>query len=318
MAKQARKLQRAKSRDPGQSKSKRKALKQPMVQRPDAPDLAAAMSLRPLLMRLGLPLLAVWVVCGLIAGFSTSSTAITITLSIPAVLTLVAAGLVIWAMRQAKKARGVAGILSDADSEEGRKAALEQLDAGFKKKDPAAVFAKAQLLMQEDPDKALKVLEEIDLNKVMAPVADQARGQRAMIHLMRGEVSRARELVDAIELNRHQDSKERAMLGAVIGEAWARTGQAKKAVETLDLFDPEDDEFDQLRPQLYRARAFAYAYVSKQKDMRKAMRKLLDVDARLLGGFLVKKTHPLLQKEAKKMLERSGMVPRKMQVQRRM
>jgi hypothetical protein len=51
--------------------------------------------------------------------------------------------------------------------------------------------------------------------------------------------------------------------------------------------------------------------------MRKALRKLLATDVRLLGGFMVKKTHPLLQKEAKKMLEQSGQVPKKMIVQRR-
>jgi hypothetical protein len=31
---------------------------------------------------------------------------------------------------------------------------------------------------------------------------------------------------------------------------------------------------------------------------------------------MMKKTHPLLQKEAKKMLEQSGQMPRKMMVQR--
>ncbi len=51
--------------------------------------------------------------------------------------------------------------------------------------------------------------------------------------------------------------------------------------------------------------------------MRKALRKLLNIDVRLLGGFMMKKTHPLLQKEAKKLLEQSGQVPKKMVVQRR-
>jgi len=37
---------------------------------------------------------------------------------------------------------------------------------------------------------------------------------------------------------------------------------------------------------------------------------------RLLAGFMTKRTHPLLQKEAKKMIEQSGLVPRRMQVQR--
>jgi hypothetical protein len=52
--------------------------------------------------------------------------------------------------------------------------------------------------------------------------------------------------------------------------------------------------------------------------MRRVLRKLLEVDVRLLGGFMVKRTHPLLQKEVRKLMERSGQVPRKMQVQRRL
>jgi hypothetical protein len=51
--------------------------------------------------------------------------------------------------------------------------------------------------------------------------------------------------------------------------------------------------------------------------VRKVLRKLADIDIRLLGGFMIKRAHPLLQKEAKKLLEQSGAVPKRMQVQRR-
>ncbi|HSU39421.1 MAG TPA: hypothetical protein VLJ38_07630, partial [Polyangiaceae bacterium] len=50
--------------------------------------------------------------------------------------------------------------------------------------------------------------------------------------------------------------------------------------------------------------------------MKRVLKKLVAIDARLLGGFLTKRTHPLLQREAKKLLEQSGQVPRKMMVQR--
>ena len=143
----------------------------------------------------------------------------------------------------------------------------------------------------------------------MAPVADEARGQRAMIHLTQGEVGPARQLVDNIDLSRHQDARTRAMLASVVAEAWARSGDAKKATETLALFDSEDPTFEQIRPQLYRAQAYAAAQNSDMNTMRRALRKLLAVDVRLLGGFMMKKTHPLLQKEAKKILEQSGQVP---------
>jgi hypothetical protein len=108
------------------------------------------------------------------------------------------------------------------------------------------------------------------------------------------------------------------MMAAVVAEAWARSGQAKKALETLNLFNPDDEEYEKLRPQLYRAYAYAYAHTNDIKGLRRALRRLLEQDVRLLGAFMMKRTHPLLQKEAKRLIEQSGQVPRKMQVQRRL
>jgi len=281
------------------------------------PDPLGSGQLRALLTRLGLILAGVWILFGSVAGFVSSSTWRAVLIAIPVLLTGAAAAILIWTLRQAKSARGVASILSGVETDEDRKAALQKLEAGFKKDDTAAIFAKAQLELQEDPRKALKTLEFINLAKVMAPVADEARGQRAMIHLTLGEVGQARQLVDNIDLSRHQDARTRAMLASVASEAWARSGDAKKASETLSLFDPEEAAFEQIRPQLYRALAYAAAYASDLPSMRRALRKLLAQDARLLGGFINKKTHPLLQKEARKMLEQSGQVPKRMVVQRK-
>ena len=71
-----------------------------------------------------------------------------------------------------------------------------------------------------------------------------------------------------------------------------------------------------MRPQLYRALAYAYVHTNRLKDLRRVLRRLLDIDVRLLGGFLMKRTHPLLQKEARRLVEQSGAVPRQMQIQR--
>ncbi|MEB2313712.1 MAG: hypothetical protein OZ921_09780 [Sorangiineae bacterium] len=320
MAKEARKLKRAAARQESaqDAKEKRKALKQPVVARPNTelPDPLGREQLRSLGLRLGLPVAAVWLLGVLIAGVSQSTTTKAIALSVPAVATVAAAALVLWALRQAKRARSVASLLSRVESADDRKAALAELDSA-KKKDAAAIFAKAQLEMQDDPRKALATLETINLERVMAPVADEARAQRAMIHLVLGEVGLARQLADNIDLKRHQDPKTRAMLASIVGEAWARSGQSKRAIETLELYDPEDDDYEQIRAQLYRARAYAGAHGGNSALMRRALRKLLDQDVRLLGGFTGKKTHPLLMKEARKLLEQSGQVPRKMVVQRR-
>lgn len=269
-----------------------------------------------MIVRLGLVLGAIWLVGGLVAGISQSELTTQIALAVPAVLTLVVIGVAYWAVRRARKARGVAGILAGVKTDEDRAAAMQKLGSDYKSGDPAAIFAKAQLQMQDDPREALATLEQINLSKVMGSVADEARAQRGMIHLMQGEATRARDLADGIDLSRHQDERSKAMMSSVIAEAWARTGQAKKAIDTIELYDPEEGSLDQMRPQLYRARAFAYAYGNKPKQMKKSLRKLVEIDARLLGGFLVKKTHPLLQKEAKQLLERSGQMPRKVQFQR--
>jgi hypothetical protein len=304
------------AKDAVSGKAKRKQASKPIVQRVDAPDPFSGANLRQMAIRLGLPIVAVWVIGGCVAAVSQSRTVATVALVVPAVITVGIGAVVVWALRQASKAKSVAGILSQVETAEDRKAALEQLEAGYGKKDPAAIFAKAQLLLQEDPRKALETLEQIDLARVLAPIADEARAQRAMIHLLLGEVTPARDLVDGIDLSRHQDVRSRAMMGAVVAEAWARTGQSKKAADTVELFNPDDPEFEQVRPQLHRARAYVYAATGDTKQMKRSLKKLLDQDARLLAGFLGKRTHPLLQKEAKRMLEQSGQVPRKMQMQR--
>ncbi|HTM45058.1 MAG TPA: hypothetical protein VL137_08900 [Polyangiaceae bacterium] len=292
--------------------------KQPKkIERPgvaEVPDPLSGENLKSLALRLGLPLLGIWVLGLLIAGVSETTWVRYTAIGFPALLTVAAIGLIAWTVRQAGKMRGVASILGSVESAEDRKAAIEKLDS--KGNDPMALFAKAQLVMQEDPRAALAVLEQIDLGKVMASVADEARGQRAMIHLMLGDVTPARDLADGIDLSRHQDTKTKAMLAAVTAEAWARTGLTQRAQNTLDIFNPEDEILAPVRPQLHRARAFICANTGDIKAMRRALRKLADQDARLLAGFMMKKTHPLLQKEAKKMLEQSGQMPRKMMVQR--
>jgi hypothetical protein len=103
------------------------------------------------------------------------------------------------------------------------------------------------------------------------------------------------------------------MFATVAGEAWARTGLAKKAIETLELFNPEDPEFAEVRAQMWRARAFAYAAQNDMKGVSRALRRLADMNAQLLGMFIgQKKIHPLLEREAKQIVMRMGAVPRKM------
>lgn len=281
-------------------------------------DPLAPENMRKLGLRVGIPVAIGWVIAALIPGW--------IAKVVMLVITLAVAGVVLWALRYAKKSRAVVDILKNADSAEARKEALAKLDTDFKKDDASAVFAKAQLLMQEDPRAALEALEQIKLDKVMAHVADEARAQRAMIHLVLGETDEARALVDPIDLGRHKEAKSRATLTAIIGEAWARSGQAKRAVELLEKIDPADPTYEDLKAQLLRARAFAYAWANDTKAMKQVLRQLKGMNVQFLMGFITKKknpmgvsprgVHPLLEKEAFDMVMKSGAIPRRMEVRR--
>lgn len=228
--------------------------------------------------------------------------------------TLVAIGVMVWLDRYVKKTAALGAILKGADTEEGRKKALERLDTEFKKGDTQAVIAKAQLQMQEDPRAALATLESVNVDKELAPIAGQVRAMRAMLHLTLGETAEARALADKLELGKQQEPKTRVMFAAVAGEAWARSGQGRKAVDTLDLFNPDAPEHAEMKAQMWRARAFAYAAVNDTKGISRALKKLADINPHLLGMFLPpqKKVHPLLEREAKQMVARLGIVQRKM------
>lgn len=282
------------------------------------PDPLAALSLKKLGPRLGLPVVGLW----MFAAWLNKGWFFILT----AVVTLALGGVIVWAYRFATRSRKVADIVKGADTKEARKEALDKLETDFKKSDTAAIFAKAQLEMQDDPRRAQKTLEQVNLDKVMAPMADEARAQRAMIHLMYGETDEARALADKVDMTRHKEARTRAMMAAVVGEAWARTGQSKKAIELLETFDPQDATYSELRPQLLRARAFAYAWANDTKHMKATLRTLNGINTQFLMGFITKKknpggvasrgVHPMLEKEAYDMVVRSGAVPRRMEMRR--
>lgn len=285
---------------------------------PAPPNPLSAANLRSMGLRLGIPVLVGWGIAFAISGW--------IPKAIAFVLTIAVGGLAYWALTNARKSMAVAQLVRQADSAEARKDAISKLESEYKKDDTAAAFAKAQLQLQEDPRAALRTLETIKLDKLMAPAADETRAQRAMIHLMLGETDEARALADKIDLGQHKDAKARAMMTAIVGEALARSGNAKRAVELLDKIDPDDKEYADLKMQLLRSRAFAYAWTNNLKAMKHALRGLSALNPQLLTGFITKKknpmgvsprgVHPALEKEAFDMLMRSGAVPRKTEFRR--
>lgn len=235
------------------------------------------------------------------------------------VVVVVAVGALVWLDRYVKKTQVLSAILRGADTDDGRKEALKAISEQFKKGDTQALLARAQLEMQDDPRKAQATLESVDLSKQLAPIAGQVRAMRAMIHLTHGETAEAKRLVEDLELGKQQEPKTRVMFATVAGETWARTGQAQKALDTLELFNPDDAENEELRPQMWRARAFAYAALSDQKGVARALRKLADMNVQLLGMFMgQKKIHPLLEKEAKVLVQKLGAMPRAKMMRQKM
>jgi tetratricopeptide (TPR) repeat protein len=281
------------------------------------PDPLAAFQPRQLALRLGIPALIGWVIAFILPGW--------IPKAIVGALTIALIGVVIYVLRRVQRAQRVVDIVKKADSAESRKEAIQKLDADFKKDDAEAAFAKAQLQLQDDPREALRTLETIKLDRVMAPEADQARVQRAMIHLMLGETENARELVDKVNIEQHKDAKSRASIVAIIAEAWARSGKARSAIELLDTLKVDKD-VDDIKPQLLRARAFAYAWANQTKQMKQTLKELMSLNAQFLSGFITKKkhpmgvaprgVHPILEKEAFDMLMRSGAVQQRREFRR--
>ncbi len=283
-----------------------------------APDPLAMLEPKKLAVRVGIPLAIVWIIALILNGWIPKVVALVITLGV--------AALVVWVVRYANRSRAVANLVKTADTPEARKDAIQKLESEYGKDDPAAVFARAQLEMSEDPRKALATLESIKLEKVMPPVADEARAQRAMVHLIYGETEAAKELVSKIDLGRQKDAKGRALIAAIVGEAWARAGQAKKAVELLETLDVNDALFEDIKPQLLRSRAFAYAWTNDTKKMKAVLRTLSAMNVQYLASFITKKknpagvspkgVHPLLEKEAFEMFMKSGAVQRKVDYRR--
>jgi hypothetical protein len=287
------------------------------------PDPLSAQALKPMAWRVGIPLVLAWGVAIFFRNW--------IGLTAMGVLTVALAGVVFWLVRFARRQRNVASIVQEAgETAEARKDAIAKLETDFKKDDTGAVLAKAQLQAQggspDDFRAALATLETIKLDKVLAPVADQTRAMRANFHLILGETEEARQLVDTIDMTQKREPKERAAMVAVVGEGWARSGQAKRAVELLETLDVDDEVYGDLRPQLLWARAFAYAWASDTKKMKQVLRRLAALSPQYLYRFITKKknpagvnprgVHPLLEKEAYEMVARSGMAQRRMEIRR--
>lgn len=231
---------------------------------------------------------------------------------VAAVITVATAIAAFLVWRNLGRSEELGMLMGGADlSPEDRAARIAKLSERIEKGEHAAILAKAQLLMHSEPREALEALEQADLSKGQQMVRNQIRGMRGMLHLNFGEVKAARELADAIELEKSPDLPTRANLAGIVAEAWARSGNPIEAEELLAKYDPEEKSLRDVKVQLYRAQAFTSAHRNDMAKMKRSLKALEEVSAQLLGTFVAgKRVHPVLSKEARKRLERSGMVPR--------
>ncbi len=256
---------------------------------------------------IGLALAVIWVIAGILQptiGF--------VGLIVAGVLTVIALGFLIWVWRLTRKSADIAAILKGATDKESRAAALEQLRARQSPggKDALNAIAQAQLVAQEDPGAAIKILEAIDIQKAPALVQDDVRANLAMFYLMSGRARDARALADEIRLDRQSQPRAKAMYAAVIAESFARTGDAEEARKLLETYDPSDEAFGQVSGMLLRAQVYTFTATKKRGRARTAMEQLLEVDPNMVAAFVQKGTRPELSRLAKQVLAGAGALPK--------
>lgn len=228
-----------------------------------------------------------------------------IVMGVVTAVTLGFGGYVWWLTRKQQR---IVDILKRATDPEGRKAAIEQLAA--EGGDAMNALARSQLVAQDDPIEAMKVLEGIDLKKAPGGVQDEVRANLAFLYLMQNRAKDARTLADDLRLDRQSNPKAKAMYAAVMAESFARTGKADEAKKLLETYKDEDPEYGEVRSLLLRAQIYTFFATKNRGLARKAMEKLAEVDVNQLGPFMQKTTPLDMQKLAGEVVRGTGLVPK--------
>ena len=249
--------------------------------------------------RKNLILIAVVLIAAWVFAINTGSMALMIVIG---VLTLAVAGVMVWAFRMIRKQKGLVQLLQGAtESPEARRDALAKLEAGKDKDAPTNVFARAQLLAQDDPKAALKMLESIELKAYPAAMQDDVALLETQLYLSLGRTADARRTADHMNLENPERKKMRALSASLVAEAWARTGKSKDALALLDSIELPDENREQIQVQMRVARVFAKFAANQRGQARAELLALADLDPNHLGRFVMPqfRVHPELQKLAR-------------------
>ena len=250
-------------------------------------------------------LIIIAVVTALVWAFAIQTGSLVLQI-IVGVLTLVLIGVLIWAFRMLRKQRGLVSLLQGATtSPEARREALAKLDSSKDANDPVNLFARAQLLAQDDPKAAIQLLQPVELSKFPPAMQDDVALLKTQLYLNMGRTADAAKSANSINLDNPQRKEIRPMAAAIVAEAWARTGKPKEALALIDTVEIPKKDGAQILVQLKVARVFAKFASNQRGPARQEMSALAAEDINYLGRFLSPqfRVHPELQKLARQVLE---------------
>jgi hypothetical protein len=210
------------------------------------------------------------------------------TMIVLGIVTVLIAGFGFYVWRWYQKQKAIMDLAKRAnESPEARRAAIEELKVREGADDDVMnTLMRAQLELQEDPERAMATFESIDMKKVPAMMQNEVRGMKAQVYLARGRVDEAASLCDQIKLTEIQQAEVRVMMAATSAEAWARTDRVKAARDLLEMYSPEDATYASAKVPLLFARVFANAAERKAPLVRKDLLTLCRENPQYLARFV--------------------------------
>jgi hypothetical protein len=245
------------------------------------------------------------IIIGVIAALAWAfaiNTGSTVLMIIVGVLTALVGGLLLYAFTVLRKQRKVVSLLqAGAQSPEKRREALQKLNESKDANSPTNIFARAQLMGNDDPKGALALLESVELKTFPGPMQDDVSLLKAQLYLNFGRTQDARKAVDSMNLDNPQRKEIRPFAAAITAEAWARTGKPKDALTLIETIELPKDNREAIELQCKIARVFAQFAANKRNLARQELVSLADVDPNYLGRFVAPqfRVHPELQKLAR-------------------
>jgi hypothetical protein len=237
----------------------------------------------------------------------------TVFMIIIGVLTAILLGLLVWGWRMMRKQRGLATMLQGAaESPEARKAALAKLSASKDANNIEQIFVRASLLAQDEPQKALELLEAQGIKKFPAQLQDDVALLQSQLYLGLGRAKEARPLCDLVNLDAPGRQEQRGLMVAVVAQAWARTGKHVEAQALIDSVDLGNEKNAQIKQEILVARVFARFAAGKKGGAREDLGAIAAVDVNHLGRFIAPqmRVHPELVRLARQVAEKQPEVRR--------